>query len=457
MAGVAGIGLGSGLNIADMVNATVAAERAPKAVQLERMEKSASAKISSLGTLKGAIGEFEDALKALKEDKLFNQRKASVSKSDSLAVNVQSSAKAGKYQVEVSQLARSSKLAGGSVKGGAEAQFAEGGIVVVALGDTSFEVEVKAGSTLGELQEQINSELNKEGIRANLLKDPHSGESRLVLTADKSGEGNDLKLSVISNDENLKALAENQQVLETAANAKFKIDGLELQSASNEVKDVMQGVTLNLKAVSDKAIEVKIDSNQGEVKSKLHQFVEAYNKLHATCKELGHVVAVKGGEPLVGQLTGDSSLRSLQNNLSKTLGSAMPGEMRLLSDLGISSSKEGKLSIDDKKLDKALADNYQGATQFLSGENGLMERLSASVSAYSKKGGILDARMDSEQKTRDSVKAQEAALDLRMASVEKNLYAKFLAMDRLVGQLSKTSERLNSLLAGLPGVGKKKD
>jgi len=449
MAGIGGIG--SGININEIVTASVMAERAPKEMQLKRLDDSATAKISALGSLKGALAEFEGALKALKAGKLFNERKTSVSGGKEVSVTAEKNAQLGQYQLEVKQLAKSSKIASGAIKGGADTQFSEGGEVQINLGEKTFKLEVKAGSTLGELQEHINQELKQQGISANLVNDPKSGESRLVLSAKDGGEGNDLTLSIQSNDNALKALGEQTQVLQKATNAKFTIDGLPMESASNEVKGVIEGVTLKLSEVTEKAVTVKVESNQAEIKKSLHQFVEAYNKLHATCKELGRVVPVEGGEPLVGKLTGDSSLRNLQNQLNSALSSMMPGEMHLLSDLGITTDKDGKLKIDDKTLDKQLAEHYSAATEFLSGDKGLMQRLEKSISAYNEKGGILETRINGEQKVRDSVKQQQQALELRMQSVEKNLYAKFIAMDRLVSQLHQTSGGLNGLLAGLPG------
>jgi len=448
MGGIAGIG--SGINIDEIVKVSVTAEAAPKAAQLKRLDDTATAKISALGSLKSALGEFDDALKALKKEKLFAERTAKAS-GKGVEVSAGKNAKIGRYQLEVRQLAQSSKIASGAIKGAADTVFAEGGKIKLSLGDKNYSLDIKAGTTLGQLQEQINTELKEQGISANLVRDPKSGESRLLLSAKDGGEDNDLQLSVETTDKQLKALGEKNEVLQKATNARFTIDGLPMESASNEVKEVIEGVSFKLTEVTEKPVTVTVDNNQKEVKKALHQFVESYNKLHATCGELGRVVPVKGGEPLVGKLTGDSTLRTLQNGLSGTLSTAMPGEMRVLSDLGITTDKNGKLKVDDKKLDKALKENYNGATEFLNGDNGLMSRLQKSISAYSDKDGILQKRIDGEQKTRESVNTQLEALNLRMQSVEKNLYAKFIAMDRLVSQLQQASGSLNGLLAGLPG------
>ncbi|KXU38927.1 hypothetical protein AXE65_11480 [Ventosimonas gracilis] len=444
MSGIAGIG--SGINIDEIVKASVTAEAAPKAAQLKRLDDTATAKISALGTLKGALAEFADALEALKSAKLFNQRNARVSGGQGIEVSADSKAKLGQYQLQVIELAKSSKIASGAVKGGADTPFSEGGKIDIHLADKVYSMEVKAGTTLGELQQQINTRFKDQGISAGLVNDPKSGESRLIFSAKEGGEGNDLQFLVSSSDKQLNALGDKKEVLQQASNARFTIDGLPMESASNDIKDVIEGVNFKLTEVTEKPLTLTIESNQVDIKKALHTFVGAYNKLQSTFGELGRVVPVEGGEPLVGKLTGDSTLRHLQNGLSATFSTAMTGELRVLADLGISCERDGKLKVDDKKLDKALTEQYQAATAFLSGENGLMSRLEKSIQSYSEKGGILETRINGEQKTRDSVKNQLEALNLRMQSVEKNLYAKFIAMDRMISQLQKTSGSLNGLL-----------
>ena len=61
MAGITGIG--SGVDINSIVGAMVNAEKAPKEAQLARLEKASTTKFSALGTLKGALSEFQAAMK----------------------------------------------------------------------------------------------------------------------------------------------------------------------------------------------------------------------------------------------------------------------------------------------------------------------------------------------------------------------------------------------------------
>jgi flagellar hook-associated protein 2 len=124
--------------------------------------------------------------------------------------------------------------------------------------------------------------------------------------------------------------------------------------------------------------------------------------------------------------------------------------------LGITTKKDGTLSLDSAKLDTALASNYDKVATYLTGTDGLMARLSAVVKPYSTADGVLDQRQKGLQSTLTSVDKQQAALDLRIEKVQERLLSQYNAMDSLVAQLKKTSESLTGMLANLPGFVQKK-
>ncbi|GIZ12188.1 flagellar filament capping protein FliD [Pseudomonas sp. NCCP-436] len=464
MAGITGIG--SGIDIDSIVQATIAAERAPKDSQLNRVEANATAKISALGTLRSALSEFQTALKGLNDISLFNTRTASSSDSARVTATADKNALAGKYSIEVLSLATSSKLTSGVVAGDSSAVFETGGTLRIGLGTEEFNLEIADGATLKDVRDAINERLKDEGISANIISDPVAGSSRLVLSSNKTGDGNDLSISVEANDpdnpSSLDALASGASVV-SATNARFKVDGLELESASNQVSKVIEGVTFNLLQANgsdeNKVINLTVGDNTAAVKSNLQKFVDAYNKLITTTDSLTRVTQVSGSTPLVGGLVGDTSVRNLLNGLRKELGAPAAntesGDFRVLADLGITTGKDGKLSINSAKLDKALAENYDGVGRFLTGTEGLMGRLNNSVNSYTKTDGVLEQRVKGYEKTREDVKEQRAALDLRVEKMQARLYAQYNAMDTLIGQLTRTSDWMSSALANLPGVVRK--
>src|SRR5690606_11010323 len=108
---------GSGMDIDAMVGALVAAEKAPKEAQLNRLETATTTKISALGTLRTALSSFQSALKDLNDIKLFENRSAKSSNTDLLTATASKTAQAGSYSVKIEQLATGSKTATKALEG----------------------------------------------------------------------------------------------------------------------------------------------------------------------------------------------------------------------------------------------------------------------------------------------------------------------------------------------------
>jgi len=461
MAGITGIG--SGMDIDAMVGALVAAEKAPKEAQLNRLETATTTKISALGTLRTALSSFQTALKDLNDIKLFENRSAKSSNTDLLTATASKTAQSGTYSVKVEQLATGSKTATKALEGDFTTSAAGTLTVKVGSGE-GINVEIEEGASLTQVKDALNAALKDSGVSANLLTDPSTGKTRLVMSSSNTGEGKDVSitasdgLEAFTIDTANKATAEEGGWLEQAQNAKFSIDGLPLESATNKVEGAIPDVTLDLVAADkDKSITVTVARDQDGVTANIKKFVEAYNNLIKTTNSLTKVTKVgEDGTPLTGGLVGDSSVRSILSGIQNELISAGGGDgVRLLSDLGITTQKDGTLGIDDKKLKTALENNFDAVGNFFTGETGLMKRLDSRVDGFNQTGGILAQRVSGLESTTADIKAQREKLALRIESMTARLYSQFNAMDTMVGQLTNTSSWLETTLSSLPGVVKK--
>lgn len=355
-----------------------------------------------------------------------------------------------------------------SIAGGAASTFKEG-TLSLSSGGVDLDVAVAADATLDDVRAAINAAGAGQGFSAS-LETVAGGAARLVV---QSSNGDKVEVSSSSPDTGagtnslsaLNSVAEsNGRVIDTAQSAMFSVDGLSVVKASNSITDVIDGVTINLVSAqsaddlaANKTVDIVIAQDKGSVKSNLQKFVDAYNKLVQTSSELTAVVQVgEGKQPVTGPLLGDSSVRNLLTGLRKEM--TQLGEqlgIGSLAELGITSQKDGKLSLDSAKLDNALLTKYDKLAEFMSGENGLMGRLEKVIKPYADNEGILGQRQKSLQGTLTSVDKQKEALDLRIEKVQARLYSQYNAMDMLVGRLKKTSENLAGQLASLPGFVKK--
>ena len=477
MAGITGIG--SGLDINNIVKAMVEAETAPKAAQLNRLEKATTTKISALGSLKGALSNFQTTMKDLNKMSLFENRTAVSSNANALSATASKTALSGSYSVAVQQLATSSKVATDPL----DKNFTSGtgGVLTVKLGsaDTAaIDVTIGENASLADIRDALNVQLKDKGISANIVNNPNTNESQLVLSSKETGAGKDIivsgsggNLAQLDVDGAIAAIPATPATgstpavlakggaLEQAANAVFFIDGLRLESAKNTIEDAIPDVSFTLKGKTEenKPATVTVGQDNSGVKAQLKKFVDSYNELIKVSNELTGVTKVGDGKaPVVGGLVGDSTVRTLLSGMRNELTNPANIEgARVLADLGITTQKDGTLKIDDEKLGKSLENNFDAIAQFVAGDNGLMTRMDKRISGYVETGGVLEQRIKGLTTTTANIDKQRESLIMRSAQIESRLFKQFNAMDALVSQLNSTSDRLAQALGSLPGVTRK--
>jgi len=474
MAGVTGIG--SGIDIDSIVASMVAAERAPKETQLANLEKKTTTQITAVGALKGAISDFQTALAALNKPELFQARSATSSKSDLVGVTATTTAGAGSYQLEVKSLASSSKVALAAIPNTAEApaRFTSG-MFEVSLGvpgippapntKESFSVTIdESNNTLAGVRDAINTAGKDVGVSATIVTDEYG--SRLVLSSSKTGAGRDITVTASGADEpgltGLSALnftgtsgtGKDARVLTSAQSAELYVDGLKVISETNKVDGAIEGVTLDLKAktLANEPLTIAVAEDKAGVKKQIQTFVDSYNKLIGVINAQTKVTSVgEGKAPVTGALVGDATARTLLNSIRNELVNVQgDGALRALTDIGITTQKDGTLAIDSAKLDKAMASNFGELPGLFTGDKGLASRLDAKLKPYTETGGILEQRNKAMTETITKIDDQKEALTRRITSLQERLYKQFNAMDLLVGQLSNTSSSLLASLENLP-------
>ena len=158
MSGITGIG--SGLDINSIVKSMVQAETAPKAAQLQRLEKKSEAQFTALGKLQGALSGFQTTVKDLNQMSLYEGVKATSSNTAALTASAEKNAMAGKYSVEVQHLAASSKVATAAIS--TDFKTSGAGTLEIGLGgddDSPVTVNVADGASLTEVRDAINEQL----------------------------------------------------------------------------------------------------------------------------------------------------------------------------------------------------------------------------------------------------------------------------------------------------------
>ena len=114
---------------------------------------------------------------------------------------------------------------------------------------------------------------------------------------------------------------------------------------------------------------------------------------------------------------------------------------------------DGKLSVDDTKLDTALADNFQDVGRLFAGTGGFALRLFERTDQALADDGALETRTEGLNDGIERIEEQREALSFRLEALETRLFRQFNALDSLISQLTSTSNFLTQQLASLPTPG----
>lgn len=452
MPAITSAGLGSGLDIEGLVSKLVAAEGQPASLRLNTKEAKLQTDLSALGSLKGALSAFQTSLQGLKDVSAFQARTAISSNTDLFTVSADSSAVAGSFSIKVEQLAQSAKMRSGDFT--SDTAVPGAGTLAIGLGASSFDITVASDTTLAGIRDAINKASDNPGITATLIK-VDSG-SQLVLTSDKVGAANAISITATDTDaldgNDLTRLSTASLTsIQSAADAIIYIDGQKVTKTSNSLSDVISGVTISLKKADPLKTEtLSIALDKESAKSKVNDFIKAYNSLAGTMSSLS---SYNAQTKQAGQLFGDATLRGVQNQIRQVLANPVQGVtgVSTLAEIGIKTNKSGMLELDSTKLDSVIASNFEAVSQLFASGNGLATRFDNVLTNYLSFDGALSSRVDGVNKQIGDINDQRDKLNLRLTAIEARYRKQFTAMDALLGQLQATGSYLTQQLANLPG------
>ena len=200
------------------------------------------------------------------------------------------------------------------------------------------------------------------GVTATLVSNGSATPDHLVFTSNKTGAVSSMKIDV-DGDPALQSLlgydpAGTQSLKQNSAaqNTQLTVNGFFVDSPTNEVKEAIQGVTLNVSKIGNTTMTIAKDT--AAVETSVKAFIKAYNDLTGTIKKLtAYDATTKTG----GLLVGDSTARTIQEQLSKTLSASLEGLSNTnmsLPQLGVTVQRDGTLALDSAKLSKMMDSNY---------------------------------------------------------------------------------------------------
>lgn len=438
-------GMISGLDTEQLIQQLMALERRPITLMKQKMSRIEEQQ-SAWRDVNTRLSNLESKLKELLDDDLFTGMKASSSAEAVATASARPGAAPATYRLEVKQLAQAHVVAGGPVA--EDWKLSGEGTLRLRVGSGEAEtVTLQAGASLHDVAKAINEQA--EGVRASVVN--VDGENlRLVLEGLTPGAGQEITVEEPPEGLGLGTL----KSLQEAQDAKFILNGLEISRETNEISDAIQGVTFTLKATGEATITVGQDLDG--IVSKIKAVVDQYNSFYTFSQEKLAKEAVLQGDSALIQLV--SRVRSAFTEPIGERGSDwMTGGLNQLALIGITTTREGTLTLDESTLREKLAEDPLAVQRLFTakedgGITGVGHRAISLVQQYTRSSGLISSRQSMYSDMIDDINDQIDSLELRLQRREETMRAQFIRMEQMLATLNAQANALAGQLAQISAI-----
>ncbi len=443
-------GLGNGLDFGQVVDQLVKVARLP-VDRLADKKASLNSKSTDYATLSTKLVMLQSAADKLRLSTSFDRTGTSVSDSTALSAAGSSTATAGTYSIRITQLAQSHQLTNKAAKavaatstdivGGTSGTFTfrvgNGADQTVTLGSTA---------TLDDLRTAVND--LGAGVTASIINtgSDTTPAYRLVLTAASTGAANGV--TIVSDDTDLdldnSSGTGGVDTLQAAQDATVVVgdpnqNPVTLTRSSNVVSDAIPGVTLTLlKTTGSSTVQVGVSRDVAAVKANITALATAYNDVVKFINERNtYDTATKKG----GIFFNEPTVRGVLTQLRTALSSSVAGlsSVSTAGEIGFKTERDGTVTIDDAKLDSALASSYSAVKSLFinqTSSTGIAQLVNNAVDVLDDAvSGALTIRKNGLTKQITDLTAEIARKEDAVAQYEDRLRRQYAALDGLLGRL----------------------
>jgi len=148
-------------------------------------------------------------------------------------------------------------------------------------------------------------------------------------------------------------------------------------------------------------------------------------------------------------------LRGIESDIRGKLTDTNGGSQvyKTLASIGITTQKDGSLTLDSAKLATALDSNYDEVAKLFGSANGVAARLSDAITPKLATGAALDARNSGLNAKSVALQKEQSDLEARMLVVESRYRKQFTALDSLLSNLQNQSTFLTQQLSSIAKIG----
>lgn len=359
---------------------------------------------TDLSTLSSGLSSLATAVVNSLATNAFATRAAAISStgdvsaSSALSMSVSNGAATGDHTLTISQVATAQKVVGTSQSSETSALGYSGTFSLCLGSGSTADITVTSTMSLQDVVDAINAQTSTTDVQASIVQ-VSSGSYEMVLTGTEDAA--DISYSSASGDDILNELGVTDStgafadVLQTSQAAEFSLDGISMTRDTNDITDVLTGVTFNLLQAtpSGTSLSISIEPDTSQIETAVESLVTNYNTFRDAVIAQ-QATASDGTADSSAVLFGDGTMRDIMDSLQNALTSTVGG--LTMADLGLSFNENNELELDTSTLSNVLSTNLSGVTTLLSAQTKTSSsQLSVVNTGTSPQSFTLDLTVDS--------------------------------------------------------------
>jgi len=441
------LGIGSGVLTSDLLDKLRESDESVIIKPLENKITLANQKEDAYDLLSTLMTTFKSSASALDGDNLYLSR-AVTGNTDAVTVTAESGSNVQDFTITNVDKAEADVWHSSSLSEKSTPIVDLGsGTLTISINGEDFDIEYTDQSSLNEIRDGIN-ETAGESVTASVLQ---VGEDsyELVLTAKETNQAITFADTNSDSDSliNTLSLSDPLNNIQEAKAATFEFNGIEIVRDTNEISDLIVGVTINLnqnQEATDSA-SISISQNSTSISSEISLFVSNYNSLITNLQDMTRSDRETGS---VGIFNGDSFVKSISREIT-SLVTQMDENRDSLINYGIELDRDGVMSLNNDMFATQYATDPEGMELFFSGDSetdGIFTKLNTKMNEYTGYNQLMSSFSDQLESAKTNLTEQydkqKASLDTRYEILQK----KFIAYDAIISRINAQFSSLQMMI-----------
>jgi len=432
-------GLASGLDTTALISSIMQSEALPQTL-LKNKSYDIQSMVSALQGLNGKVAALATQATATAKPGALDLYTATTN-SDKVVATSAAAAKAGSLDFQVTKLAQTQVTVTPKVNAVTGWPYTT---MTINSGGTPYTIQPLT-SNLDDVVAAVNAA--GAGVTATKV-DVGGGDFRLQFTATKSGSAGAFTITDPGTAfTDVKAAQDAEITLwpgSTAAQA--------VKSSTNTFADLLPGVTITAKDVTATPATLTVSRDDAGITKMASDLVDGVNgifSLVASRTAVSTTTTTTGTKTTAGIFAGDSTVRSVNQNILSAASLPVGTPPQSPSEIGISITKTGTMEFDATKFGAALAADPAGTAAKVQEIAGRIA--SAATTASDKYDGTLTKTITGQQSEVSDLANRISDWDTRLASRQATLKSTYSALEVAMSNMKAQQSWLTSQLAGLSG------